>query len=84
MQSIYGKYDTRQQSAKSKGEWVKVRYLLKLRLGEGNNQLKRPPIELKFHFMLCDASAFIHGKMYRLKISLSCMDTFQNPVCIFL
>ncbi len=55
MQSIYGKYDTRQQSAKSKGEWGKVRYLLKLRLGEGNNQLKRTPnrIKVSLYAMRC-------------------------------
>ena len=55
MQSIYGKYDTRQQSAKSKGGWVKVRYFLKLRLGEGNNQLKRTPnrIKVSLYAMRC-------------------------------
>lgn len=55
MQSIYEKYDTRQQSAKSKGEWVKVRYFLKLRLGEGNNQLKRTPnrIKVSLYAMRC-------------------------------
>ncbi len=55
MQSIYGNYDTRQQSAKSKGEWVKVRYFLKLRLGEGNNQLKRTPnrIKVSLYAMRC-------------------------------